>query len=61
MSIIDETNKWINAILPELNKMDQDALNQVYMRGPLAGMSLDELKGFVQQLKDNNDNYPIRK
>lgn len=61
MSILNETNKWVDKILPELNKMDQDALNQVYVRGPFAGWSLDQLKGFVQELKDNNTNYPLHK
>ncbi len=61
MSILNETNKWVDKILPELNKMDQDALNQVYMRGPFAGWSLYQLKGFAQQLKDNNTNYPLHK
>lgn len=61
MSILDETNKWIETVLPELNKMDEDALNQVYLRGPFVGWSLGQLKGFVKQLKENNHIYPIRK
>lgn len=60
-SILAATDRWIKAVLPELNKLDQDALNQVYMRGPFAGWSIEELKNFVKQLKENNDNYPIRK
>lgn len=57
----EATREWVETIISEFGGMPSDALNQVYMRGYLAGHSIRGVLRMAKEMEEANRRFPIRR
>ena len=55
------TETWIQAVERRYNGCDRDELDQIFMRGPFAGMSEREVACFADRLRESTEKFPLHR
>ena len=55
------TENWIQAVERRYDGCDRDELDQIFMRGPFAGMSEREVACFADRLRESTEKFPLHR